>query len=145
MSQKLIKLNFIGLALKAFDSFPFEITDEILLILGNIISESTYARDEIIAAGFPEVLVNYIEQYNSKNGIWAFCNLFRGHPAPALEFCNKYFPFLMKKIASTQTQQDLEISEDCLWVLVELTEEDALTPFLIQNESQVLCLLDVIG
>ncbi len=51
----------------------------------------------------------------------------------------------MKKIASTQTQQDLEISEDCLWVLVELTEEDALTPFLIQNESQVLCLLDVIG
>jgi hypothetical protein len=29
LSIKLIKLNFIGLALKAFDSFPFEITDEV--------------------------------------------------------------------------------------------------------------------
>ena len=116
-----------------------------MLILGNIISESTGARDEIINAGFPEVLVNYIEQYTSKNGIWAFCNLFRGHPAPSLEFCDKYFPFLMKKIASFQNQQNLEISEDCLWVLVELTEEDAMTTYLMQHESHLLCLLDVIG
>jgi len=145
LSHKLIKLNFITLALKSFDSFPFEITDEILLILGNIISESTLARDEIIAAGFPEVLVNYIQQYTSKNGIWAFCNLFRGHPAPAIEFCDKYFPFLMKRIASMQNQQELEISEDCLWVLVELTEEDAMTNYLMQNDSHLLVLLDVIG
>lgn len=90
-------------------------------MLGNIISESVFARDKLLSMGFPEVLVSYIEQYNSKGGIWAFCNLFRGHPAPNIEFCDKYFPFFTKKISSLETPQDIEISEDCLVTLVELT------------------------
>jgi len=38
LSHKLIKLNFIGLALKAFDSFPFELTDEVLNLFLKILS-----------------------------------------------------------------------------------------------------------
>lgn len=89
--------------------------------MGNIISESVFARDKLLDMGFPEVLVNYIEQYNSRGGIWAFCNLFRGHPAPNIQFCDKYFPYFIKKILTLETPPDIETSEDCLATLVELT------------------------
>lgn len=136
MSQKLIDLNFIDLALKSFDSYSPEITDQvsyyyflsysfkILLTLGNVVSESTYARDTILNTGIADVLVSYIEQFNSKSGMWAFCNLFRGHPAPQFEFCSKYLPFLMKKINASQNQEDIEVSEDCLGTLWELSGTD---------------------
>ena len=92
-----------------------------MLALGNIISESVDVRDMVLNAGITDPLVNYIEQFNSRNAIWAFCNLFRGFPVPNMEFCGKYFPFLMKKITTIETLQDIEISEDCLWTLCELT------------------------
>lgn len=121
VSRKLIQTSFVNLVLKSFDSFSHEIIDHILLALGNTVGDSVEARDAIVNAGVTDVLISFIEQYNSVNGTWAFVNLFRGHPPPSGEFLNRYFPFLMKRVVSFQNQQDIDIAEDCLKVLNELT------------------------
>lgn len=95
-----------------------------LLGLGNLVGESVQYRDFCIEFGLGGSLIEYILRFNSRNGVWALCNFARGIPPPSPLFCAKAFPILIKKAtAKTEDANTLEMAQDCMWTLDELTSK----------------------
>jgi hypothetical protein len=122
---QIIEKNFMSLVLTGLSSFKADLQEMLLLALGNLVGESVLLRNAALDMGILDILIGHIEKVASKNGVWALCNLVRGHPAPDSLYYTKAFPIIMKRACranSISNIEEAESSEDCLWTLVELSD-----------------------